>query len=111
VRARAAQVLQELKDLFDSLPRDVQRDIKLVELPMADAGENSLIVNAIQRASNVVVQCSVKVGGLRVDGRCASGVCFNDRVDGSPTTWRQPALPPAALPPAPPTWSCRRASG
>ena len=70
-------MLQELKDLFDSLPRDVQRDIKLVELPMECAVENSLIVNAIQRASNVIVQCSLKEGfGLTATEAMLKRVCF-----------------------------------
>lgn len=60
-------VLEELKALFMELPDFIQRDIALVALPMQDRNQNALMVNAIQRASSVVVQNSLREGfGLTV---------------------------------------------
>jgi glycosyltransferase involved in cell wall biosynthesis len=56
------EVLLELRALYDALPPAISRDIKLVELPMSNVVENALIVNAIQRASMVVVQNSLREG-------------------------------------------------
>jgi trehalose synthase len=62
-----AQVLQEAIDLRESLPDEAQRSIHLVCLPMDDAEENAAIVNALQRAADVVVQKSIAEGfGLTV---------------------------------------------
>jgi trehalose synthase len=62
-----AQVLEEAIALRESLPDDAQRSIHLVCLPMDDAEENAVIVNALQRAADVVVQKSIAEGfGLTV---------------------------------------------
>jgi trehalose synthase len=57
-----AEVLNELKHLHDTLPAEVANDIKIVELPMQDVLLNAMAVNAIQRASLVVVQNSLREG-------------------------------------------------
>jgi trehalose synthase len=63
----AQEVLAELKALHDLLPRDIAADIKIVELPMQNALNNALAVNALQRASVIVVQNSLREGfGLTV---------------------------------------------
>jgi len=51
----------------DALPHHVRADVRVVLLPMDELGANALMVNAIQRASYVVVQNSLKEGhGLTV---------------------------------------------
>ena len=49
--------------MWNALSPDMKRDIKIVELPMDDVVANALIVNAIQRASTVLVQNSLQEGG------------------------------------------------
>ena len=62
-----AQVLQEAIELRESLPDAAQRSIHLVCLPLDDAEENAVIVNALQRVASVVVQKSIAEGfGLTV---------------------------------------------
>ncbi len=62
-----AQVLEEAKQLRDSLGDDARRNVHLVCLPLDDAEENAVIVNALQRAADVVVQKSIAEGfGLTV---------------------------------------------
>lgn len=71
------QVLQELKDYYATLPAEVRRDIRIIELPMQDSVQNALIVNAIQRASYVVVQNSLQEGfGLTATEAMYKRVCF-----------------------------------
>jgi len=54
-------------DRWRKLPPAQRRRVSLVSLPMADQTENALLVNAIQRASDVVVQKSLAEGfGLTV---------------------------------------------
>jgi trehalose synthase len=61
------EVMDELRALFVELPDRIQRDIALVALPMSDRNQNALMVNAIQRASSVVVQNSIREGfGLTI---------------------------------------------
>jgi trehalose synthase len=61
------QVLEEAIALRESLPDEAQQSIHLVALPMDDAEENAAIVNALQRAADVVVQKSIAEGfGLTV---------------------------------------------
>jgi len=63
----AQEVLAELCDHFQSLPRDCQQDIVLLTLPMESRKQNALMVNALQRCSTVVVQNSLREGfGLTV---------------------------------------------
>jgi trehalose synthase len=62
-----AQVLNEAIALRESLPDEAQRNVHLVCLPMDDAEENAVIVNALQRIASVVVQKSIAEGfGLTV---------------------------------------------
>jgi trehalose synthase len=62
-----AQVLQECIDAWHELPVEAQDRIRLVSLPMDDVEENALMVNALQRASTLVVQKSLAGGfGLTV---------------------------------------------
>ncbi|MFW5887669.1 MAG: glycosyltransferase [Bacteriovoracia bacterium] len=61
------EVFDELKEFYASLPESVQRDIAILELPMADAKENAKIVNALQRVSAIIAQNSIQEGfGLTV---------------------------------------------
>jgi trehalose synthase len=61
------EVIDELRATYIGLPGFVQRDIALVALPMRDRTQNALMVNAIQRASSIVVQNSLREGfGLTV---------------------------------------------
>ncbi len=62
-----AGVLQECRDLLDTLPLATRARVHLVNLPMDDGDENALIVNALQRHAAIVVQKSLVEGfGLTV---------------------------------------------
>jgi len=64
---RMLTVLDELSQKYCELPEDLQRDIVLINLPMASTKENALMVNALQRCSTVVVQNSIREGfGLTI---------------------------------------------
>ncbi len=56
----ALAVLEELRVRYLACPKDVQRDVAILSLPMASVKENALMVNALQRASSVVVQNSLR---------------------------------------------------
>jgi len=61
------QVLQEARALRESLPRARRRRVHLASLPMEDAAENAIMVNALQRHVSVIVQKSLAEGfGLTV---------------------------------------------
>ena len=63
----AAAVLDELRAAYAELPPAVQDDIALVVLPMHSVEQNALMVNALQRASTIVVQNSLREGfGLTI---------------------------------------------
>jgi len=63
----ANEVLQELARAWLRLEPYVQSDVALVNLPMHAPRENALMVNALQRASSLVVQNSLREGfGLTV---------------------------------------------
>jgi trehalose synthase len=63
----AADVLHELRAVYSGLHPAVQDDIALVVLPMRSVEENALMVNALQRASILVVQNSLREGfGLTI---------------------------------------------
>lgn len=63
----ATEVLAELSRTYLSLDPGLQADIALITLPMQAPRENALMVNALQRASSVVVQNSLREGfGLTV---------------------------------------------
>jgi trehalose synthase len=62
-----AEVLAEVDAVWHSLPRAVRRRVHLALLPMEDSDENAVIVNALQRRADVVVQKSLAEGfGLTV---------------------------------------------
>jgi len=62
-----AEVLAEVEAVWHGLPRTVRRRVHLALLPMVDADENAVIVNALQRRADVVVQKSLAEGfGLTV---------------------------------------------
>jgi trehalose synthase len=64
---QGAGVLAEVEAAWRSLPTAARRRVHLAMLPMEDADENAVIVNALQRRSDVVVQKSVAEGfGLTV---------------------------------------------
>ena len=61
------EVLAELTGVYRGLAPEVQADVALLSLPMASRRQNALMVNALQRASSVVVQNSLEEGfGLTV---------------------------------------------
>ena len=63
----AESVLTMLRDAWLSQPSPLRERIHIANLPTADADENAVIVNALQRRSNVVVQKSLAEGfGLTV---------------------------------------------
>ena len=62
-----AEVFAEVEAAWRDLPRAVRRRVHLALLPMDDADENAVIVNALQRRADVVVQKSLAEGfGLTV---------------------------------------------
>ncbi len=61
------EVLQELTEAYARLDPETQRDVAILSLPMESVEENALLVNALQRASTLVVQNSLREGfGLTV---------------------------------------------
>ncbi len=61
------EVVEELHAAYLELDPALQDDVAVVTLPMSSARHNALIVNALQRASSVVVQNSLREGfGLTV---------------------------------------------
>jgi trehalose synthase len=97
------QVLRSAQRLRERLPEEARRRVHLACLPMDDAEENAIIVNALQRHARVVVQKSLaegfgltvaeamwkarpvvasRIGGIQdqiADGRC--GVLLDDPAD------------------------------
>jgi trehalose synthase len=62
-----ALVYAATRDRWAALPAEARERIHLALLPMADAEENAVIVNALQRCADVVVQKSLAEGfGLTV---------------------------------------------
>jgi len=62
-----AEVLAEVEQMWRELPRAVRRRVHLALLPMDDADENAIMVNALQRRADVIVQKSLAEGfGLTV---------------------------------------------
>jgi trehalose synthase len=62
-----AEVLEEVEAAWRELPSDVRRRVHLALLPMQDPDENAVMVNALQRRADVVVQKSLAEGfGLTV---------------------------------------------
>jgi trehalose synthase len=62
-----AEVFAEIEAAWRALPRAARRRVHLALLPMDDADENAVIVNALQRRADVVAQKSLAEGfGLTV---------------------------------------------
>ena len=62
-----AEVFDEVEAAWRELPRGSRRRVHLALLPMDDADENAVIVNALQRRADVVAQKSLAEGfGLTV---------------------------------------------
>jgi trehalose synthase len=62
-----AEVLEEVRAARDQLPAGVRGRVHLALLPMDDPDENAVMVNALQRRADVVVQKSIAEGfGLTV---------------------------------------------
>jgi trehalose synthase len=63
----AGVVFAECRDLWESLPPPVRRNVHLACLPIADHDENAAITNALQRHATIVCQKSLAEGfGLTV---------------------------------------------
>jgi trehalose synthase len=63
----AREVLDELRSAYRDLPPTLQEDVAIVLLPMHSLEENALMVNALQRASTIVAQNSLREGfGLTI---------------------------------------------
>jgi trehalose synthase len=63
----AQEVFAELRERYRTLPPHLQRDIAILALPIASRKANALMVNALQRASDIVAQNSLREGfGLTV---------------------------------------------
>jgi trehalose synthase len=63
----ALEVLDELRAAYRSLPPAIQEEIAILLLPMRSLEENALMVNALQRASTIVAQNSLREGfGLTI---------------------------------------------
>ena len=61
------EVLAELTAAYRGLDAETRRDVAIISLPMESRRQNALMVNALQRASSVVVQNSLEEGfGLTV---------------------------------------------
>jgi trehalose synthase len=61
------QVLEEARALFEGLSAEAKERLHLTALPMDDLQENAVMVNALQRRADVVVQKSIAEGfGLTV---------------------------------------------
>jgi trehalose synthase len=61
------EVIEELRSAYVALDDEFKYDIAIIALPMDNPDENALMVNALQRASTVVVQNSIREGfGLTV---------------------------------------------
>lgn len=63
----ACEVLDELTTAYRSLDVRIQRDVAILSLPMKCVKRNAVLVNGLQRSTNVVIQNSVREGfGLTV---------------------------------------------
>lgn len=56
------EVLNELIEQYRSIDPELQADIAILLLPLDNPKENALIVNALQRFSNIIVQNSIQEG-------------------------------------------------
>ena len=63
----ARDVLDELSAAYRALPPAAQQEVAILLLPMHSVEENALMVNALQRASTIVAQNSLREGfGLTI---------------------------------------------
>ena len=63
----AREVLDELGGVYRALPARAQQEVAILLLPMHSVEENALMVNALQRASTIVAQNSLREGfGLTI---------------------------------------------
>lgn len=63
----AQEVFEELRAEYAGTHPAIQDDIAILALPMASRDENAILVNALQRASTIVVQNSLREGfGLTI---------------------------------------------
>ena len=63
----AREVLDELRSAYRALPPVLQEAVAILLLPMHSLEENALMVNALQRASTIVAQNSLREGfGLTI---------------------------------------------
>lgn len=63
----ALETLEEIRSAYMALEPSIQEDVAVLSLPMHSRRENSLMVNALQRASSIVVQNSLREGfGLTI---------------------------------------------
>ena len=61
------EVIEELRKAYVRMDDEVKADIAVVALPMQEPDDNALMVNALQRASTIIVQNSLREGfGLTV---------------------------------------------
>ncbi|HTY97706.1 MAG TPA: glycosyltransferase [Solirubrobacteraceae bacterium] len=61
------EVFEEVEAIWTGLPRRIRRRVHLALLPIADADENAVVVNALQRRADVIAQKSLAEGfGLTV---------------------------------------------
>jgi trehalose synthase len=58
----AAEVLDELRELYVAVEPRLQDEIAILSLPMGSRKHNALMVNALQRCSSIVVQNSLREG-------------------------------------------------
>lgn len=58
----AQEVLEELCELYLGLPPALKEDVAILSLPMSSPKYNALMVNALQRCSDIVVQNSLREG-------------------------------------------------
>jgi trehalose synthase len=90
-----SEVLKELCASYRKLDPSIQKDVALIALPMGSRRNNALMVNAVQTASSIVVQNSIREGfgltlteamwkGTPVVGSSACGLRrqMQDRVHG-----------------------------
>lgn len=71
----AAAVLAELRAAYLSLPPEVQDDIAIITVPLVVPEQSALVINALQRASTIVVQNSLREGfGLTITEAMWKGV-------------------------------------
>ncbi|HEX8120650.1 MAG TPA: glycosyltransferase [Solirubrobacteraceae bacterium] len=62
-----AEVVEEVTEIYRTLPDEIRARVHLAQLPMEDRQENAAIVNALQRHAAIVVQKSIAEGfGLTV---------------------------------------------